>query len=123
MKKDVDYYLNLPYEITIKKLDDGDYFAQYSDTGLNRVVLLSGDGKTVEDAISDLREAFVCYLEDAIAKGEYIPEPSSNEDKNKKLSITIQENLVSQIDYHAKKLGINRSAFLSLSARQYIKNL
>ncbi|VEG60413.1 Uncharacterised protein [Campylobacter jejuni subsp. doylei] len=32
--KDLDYYLNLPYEIIIKKLDEkdgGGYFARYKD--------------------------------------------------------------------------------------------
>ena len=36
MKKDLNYYLNLPYTITIKRLDDGDYFAQYADMGLTK---------------------------------------------------------------------------------------
>ena len=36
MKKDLNYYLNLPYTITIKKLDDGDYFAQYVEGALEK---------------------------------------------------------------------------------------
>ena len=122
MKKDVEYYLNLPYDINVKILDDGDYFVQYNDIGLNKVVMMYGDGKTVDEAINDLRDAFRCYLEDAIAKGEYIPEPNNNL-KSIPLSITMKEDLVSEIDYHAKQLGVNRSAFLAISAKQYIKSL
>lgn len=120
MKKDINYYLNLPYEIKINRLDDGDYFAQYIDVGLNKAVLMSGDGATPNDAIDDLKEAFKCYLEDAILKGEFIPEPTCDE-KSKNLAITIKQSLVDEIDFYAKKMGLSRSAFLAVSAKNYIK--
>nr|DAK15191.1 MAG TPA: HicB-like antitoxin [Caudoviricetes sp.]DAS13649.1 MAG TPA: hypothetical protein [Caudoviricetes sp.] len=122
MKKDVNYYLNLPYEIKIIRLEDGDYFAQYADVGLNKLVLMAGDGKTPNDAIEDLKEAFRCYLEDAIAKSEFIPEPLKDE-KSKNLAVTIKQSLVDEIDFYAKKMGLSRSAFLAVSAKQYIKTL
>ena len=122
MKKDVNYYLNLPYEIKIVRLDDGDYFAQYIDVGLNKTVLMAGDGKTPNEAIDDLKEAFRCFLADAIAKNEFIPEPIKN-DKSRNLAVTIKESLVDEIDYYANKMGLSRSAFLAVSAKQYIKTL
>lgn len=121
-KKDVNYYLNLPYEIKIVRLDDGDYFAQYIDAGLNKAVLMAGDGKTPNEAIDDLKEAFRCFLTDAIAKNEFIPEPIKN-DKSRNLAVTIKESLVDEIDYYANKMGLSRSAFLAVSAKQYIKTL
>ena len=45
MKKDLNYYLSLPYIITVKRLDDGDYFAQYADAGLTKNALMAGWGK------------------------------------------------------------------------------
>ncbi len=38
MKKDLNYYLSLPYTITVKRLEDGDYFAQYVDAGLKKLL-------------------------------------------------------------------------------------
>lgn len=117
--KDVDYYLNLPYQIKIIQLEDGDYFAQYDERGLNKV-LMSGDGKSPNEAIEDLKNAFACFLEDAIKNNEFIPEPTK-EDKSRNLAITIKQSLIDEIDFHAKKLGISRSAFLALCANQYMK--
>lgn len=118
--KDVDYYLNLPYQIKIIQLEDGDYFAQYDDKALKKIVLMSGDGKSPNEAIEDLKNAFACFLEDAIKNNEFIPEPTK-EDKSKNLAITIKQSLVDEIDFYAKKLGISRSAFLAISAKQYMK--
>ncbi len=75
MTKDVDYYLNLPYAIEVKRLDDGEYFAQYTDTWLVKNNLMAGWGKSEDEAVSELREAFACYVEDALAKNEKIYEP------------------------------------------------
>ena len=68
MKKDLNYYLNLPYTITIKRLDDGDYFAQYADMGLTKNNLMAGWGATEAEAIADLKEAFACYVEGAAVR-------------------------------------------------------
>lgn len=72
MKKNLDYYLNLPYTITVKRLDNGDYFAQYADIGLTKNNLMAGWGKSEAEAISDLKETFTCYIESALQSGEII---------------------------------------------------
>ncbi|MBP3208048.1 MAG: type II toxin-antitoxin system HicB family antitoxin [Campylobacter sp.] len=122
MKKDINYYLNLPYEIKIIRLDDGDYYAKYADSELNKKVLMAGDGKTPNEAIDDLKSAFACYLESAIEEGEFIPEPAQK-DKSKNLAVTIKESLLNEIDFYAKKMGLSRSAFLAISAKNYIKTI
>ena len=63
MKKDLDYYLSLPYTITIKRLKDGDYYAQYADIGLTKDHLLAGWGASEAEAINELKSAFACYVE------------------------------------------------------------
>ncbi len=122
MKKDINYYLNLPYNINLTQLEDGDYFAQFNDKELNNFVLLAGDGKTPNEAIKDLREAFACYLEEALKNDDFIPEPVQN-DKSENLAITLKNSLIDEIDFYAKKMGLTRSAFLALSAKAYIKSL
>ncbi|VEG60161.1 Uncharacterised protein family (UPF0150) [Campylobacter jejuni subsp. doylei] len=54
--KDLDYYLNLPYEIIIKKLDEkdgGGYFARYKD-----FPYIMGEGENEIKALKDVKEAF-----------------------------------------------------------------
>ncbi|MCV3474004.1 type II toxin-antitoxin system HicB family antitoxin [Campylobacter sp. CNRCH_2014_2849] len=50
---------------------------------------MAGDGKTPNEAIEDLKNAFACYLEEALEKNEFIPEPMQN-DKSKNLAITLK---------------------------------
>jgi len=75
VKKDLDYYMSLPYAIEVVPIPDsqgGGYTAQLPQLGRFAFV---GDGETIEEAISDLeyfkRERFVAYLKDGIE----IPEP------------------------------------------------
>jgi antitoxin HicB len=70
--KDLDYYLALPYTITLTELDPGEggWFA--------RVEELPGcmsDGETPEEAREMIREAMELWLEVRIEKGYPIPEP------------------------------------------------
>ncbi|KEA46230.1 hypothetical protein CR66_03250 [Campylobacter mucosalis] len=117
MKKDINYYLNLPYEIKIVRLDDGDYYAQYADARLNKLVLMSGDGKTPNEAVDDLQNAFKSYLEYAIEAGREIPEPY-DENKKVRVNVSLSQGLLNSIDSVSK----NRSAFLEKAASMALAN-
>ena len=123
MKKNLDYYLNLPYTITVKRLDDGDYFAQYADIGLTKNNLMAGWGKSEAEAISDLKSAFKDALAQMLSDNEEIIEPKLLSHKTKSYAITMKENIMQEIDAAAKELGISRSAFLAISAKNYIRAL
>ncbi|WP_033915812.1 HicB family protein [Campylobacter sputorum] len=113
MKKDLDYYLNLPYTIVVKKLNDGDYFAKYSDAGLIKNNLMAGWGKSEMEAIKDLKEAFACYVESALKNGETIYEPI-DENVKIRINLTIPKGVVNAIDLVTK----NRSAWLCELAKK-----
>ncbi|ALV64643.1 type II toxin-antitoxin system HicB family antitoxin [Campylobacter fetus] len=116
--KDLNYYLNLPYTISIKKLDDGDYFAEYSDINLTKNNLIAGWGKDEIEAINDLKDAFACYVEGALKDGDFIPEPLV-EDKKVRINITLPKSLIESID----KITKNRSQFLAESANLRLSSL
>lgn len=120
--KDLNYYLSLPYKINIIRLEDGDYFAQFENKALKRKVLMCGTGKSADEAINDLKTSFACYVEDALEKGEFIPE-DNQKDKSKNIAVTLKNSLIDEIDYYAKELGISRSAFLAMSAKNYMRSL
>ena len=60
MMKNKDYYLNLAYEVTVRKLseeDGGGYFAYYKD-----FKGVMGDAESIEEAMIYVKSAFSCYL-------------------------------------------------------------
>ena len=122
MKKDLNYYLNLPYEVVVVRDKNFDstyyYYAYYKE-----YKFIKGTGENEAEAIADLKEAFKCALGEMLADGEKIKEPQSLENKTKNYAITMKENIMHEIDDAAKQLGISRSAFLTISAKNYIQNL
>ena len=109
--KDLNYYLNLPYEIIVRKLsqkDGGGYFANYKD-----FPYIMGDGESEAEAIADAREAFKGALEVMLENNDYIKEPSSTEAKVR-INITLDKSLIEAID----KVTHNRSKFLNDCAKE-----
>ena len=113
----------MPYTITVKRLYDGDYFAQYADIGLTKNNLMAGWGKSEAEAISDLKSAFKDALAQMLADKEEIIETKLLSHKTKSYAITMKENIMQEIDIAAKELGVSRSAFLAISAKNYIRAL
>lgn len=116
MKKDLNYYLNLPYTISVKKLKDGDYYAEYTDANLTKNTLMAGWGKNEMEAINDLKEAFSCFVESALKDGDFIPEPN---DKSVRVNICLPRSLLNAID----KVTKNRSKFLSEAANMKLAEI
>jgi predicted RNase H-like HicB family nuclease len=70
MTKDLSYYLNLPYTITLQKDDEGCFVA--------RIAELPGclaDGESEAIAIENLRSMQALWIEDALDSKHEIPEP------------------------------------------------
>lgn len=89
MQKDLEYYLNLPYEIVLRKLkpqEGGGYFAYYKD-----FPYIMGDGESEIQALEDVKEAFKGAIALMLEKKDYIKEP---EDKRVEINITIPQSLL-----------------------------
>ena len=109
--KDLQYYLNLPYEIIVRKLsqkDGGGYFANYKD-----FPYIMGDGESEAEAIADVKKAFAFVIETDLAEGKRIKEPSNTEAKVR-INITLDKSLIEAID----KVTHNRSKFLANCAKE-----
>jgi len=73
--KDVNYYLNLPYTVTLRRDEDGDTVA--------RVVELPGctaHGHNKAEALKNLDENMSIWITDCLESGDPIPEPVGDED-------------------------------------------
>ena len=128
MKKDLDYYMSLPYVIEVVPIPDsegGGYTAQLPQVGRFAIV---GDGETPEEAIADLentkRLRFAAYLE----KGVEIPEPEPEKEEfsgrfvirlpkilHRHLSGAAKSNRVSLNQYTAYLLSTNLQLDISES--------
>jgi len=119
--RNLNYYLNLPYiAIVVKDTNFDDtfyYYAYYKE-----YEYIKGAGNNEAEAISDLKSAFKDALAQMLSDNEEIIEPRSLSIKTKSYAITMK-NVMQEIDAAAKELGISRSAFLAISAKNYIRAL
>ena len=73
MKKDIDYYLDLNYDIKIRRLSE-----EEGGGWVGQIPLLPGcmsDGETVEELLANVNDAKKCWLETCLKTGRPIPEP------------------------------------------------
>jgi predicted RNase H-like HicB family nuclease len=113
MQKDLSYYMDLDYEIIIKRTkkdDKNSWLAYYKD-----FKNVNSEGESASEAIYSVREAFVEYVKFAIEKKQHIFEPSEHE-RAVRINISINAASLKKIDDYIKPLHISRSAFLQKSA-------
>ncbi|MGK7930686.1 MAG: type II toxin-antitoxin system HicB family antitoxin [Microcystaceae cyanobacterium] len=70
-RQSLEYYLNLPYAITLYPESEGGYVAEIKD--------LQGcltQGETLEETMNNINEAKALWLETAYDEGDTIPLPS-----------------------------------------------
>ena len=120
--RNLNHYLNLPYVAIVvkdKNFDDTFYYYAY----YKEYEYIKGAGNNEVEAISDLKSAFKDALAQMLSDNEEIIEPKLLSHKTKSYAITMKENIMQEIDAAAKELGISRSAFLAISAKNYIRAL
>lgn len=113
-------YLKLDYEIIVRALapdEGGGWFAYYKD-----FKGVMGDGETPDEAIKDVRNAFVAFVQNAINNNDKIPMPSSRHPKAVRLNITIPQDELEKIDDYAKAHSMSRSGLIQAAAREYMRS-
>ncbi|MCL2152664.1 MAG: type II toxin-antitoxin system HicB family antitoxin [Oscillospiraceae bacterium] len=107
--KDINYYLGLPYNVTVQEIHDesGDYY--YA-----RVLELDGcqsHGATVEEAYLNIREAMEGWIEVKLEFGDPIPEPISDNNYSGKFNIRIPKSLHRRLAMEAKNEGVSMNQY------------
>ncbi len=69
-----DYFRTLPYGITLRKDDEGDWVARAAE-----LPGCTAHGSTPAEALKNLDEVMELWLEDALISGTAIPEPRTTE--------------------------------------------
>jgi len=102
MNKDLEYYLHLPYRITIQPDPTGGYVVSVPD--------LPGcisQGDTVEEAMKMIEDAKKAWISVALEDGDQIPEPESQEEYSGKLVVRMPKSLHRTLSDQAKTEGVS----------------
>ena len=116
MKKDLKYYMELRYPITItKEVEDGEvyYAAELPD-----LPGCGAQGKTVEEALARLEEAKELWIETSIEKAMEIPEPASGEEFSGKILLRIPPRLHMKLTLKARKEEASLNQFIRKTLEQ-----
>jgi len=113
MKKDLNYYLNLNYPITLSQ--DEENGKVYFEAEIPDLPGCGAHGETIEEALKKLDEAKQLWLEVSLERGLTIPEPASEDEFSGKFLLRIPARLHMQLTKAARKEN--------MSLNQYIRSL
>jgi antitoxin HicB len=109
-RKDLKYYMSLPYTIQITREDESTWFA--------RVVELPGcmtEGDTPEEAADMIQDALGAWLEVALEDGRPIPEPQTTETYSGRFVVRVPRTLHQQLVEAAEQEGVSLNQFINVA--------
>jgi antitoxin HicB len=109
-RKDLKYYLSLPYTIQITREDESTWFA--------RVVELPGcmtEGDSPEEAADMIQDALAAWLEVALEDGRSIPEPQTTEAYSGRFVVRVPRTLHQQLVEAAEQEGVSLNQFINVA--------
>ncbi|OPX84228.1 MAG: HicB family protein [Pelotomaculum sp. PtaB.Bin104] len=107
--KSLDYYLNLPYEIKLRKLavdEGGGWLASIPD-----LPGCMSDGETPEEALANVEDEKKSWIETCLELGHPVPEPITNEYSGQ-LRIRIPKSLHRNLSERAKEENVSLNQFI-----------
>jgi antitoxin HicB len=111
MEKTVDYYVNLPYTIELRKdPEDEGWFVRVKEL---RGCMSEGD--TAEEALAMIREAMELWLEVALEEGIPIPEPRADEDYSGKFVVRVPRSLHRELVEEASRQGASLNQYINVA--------
>ena len=109
-RKDLNYYLALPYTIQITREDETTWFA--------RVVELPGcmtEGDTPEEVADMIQDALASWLAVALEDGRPIPEPQAAEAYSGRFVVRVPRTLHQQLVEAAQQEGVSLNQFINVA--------
>ncbi len=100
--KDINYYKNIKYPLTILQEDDGSYFAEYPD--LKGCMTAADTFEEIHEMAEDAKSA---WLETALENDVPIPEPKNISAYSGTFKLRIPKSLHKQLAEEAKTEGIS----------------
>jgi antitoxin HicB len=108
--KNLDYYRSLPYGITLRKDEEGDWVARVEE-----LPGCTAHGGTQAEALGKLEEIKTAWIEDAIESGDVfgIPEPKVSELPSGKWLQRVPRSLHKSLTDAAKREGVSLNQFVT----------
>jgi antitoxin HicB len=109
-RKDLKYYLSLPYTIQITREDETTWFA--------RVMELPGcmtEGDSPEEAADMIQDALATWLEIALEDGRPIPEPQATETYGGRFVVRVPRTLHQQLVEAAEQEGVSLNQLINVT--------
>ncbi len=115
LKKKVEYYMNLPYTMTVKRHDDqGIYYL----AGFVELPDLFMVGSTLEAAVKALQIEQPGYFEECIKRGFKIPVPAESQKYSGKLNFRMPKQLHQKVAVIAQSEGVSINQYLLAAVSQ-----
>lgn len=108
--KDLNYYLNLNYDIKLRKLTGEEGSGWFAE-----IPLLPGcisDGETPEEAITNINDAKKCWVEACLELGRSIPEPLID-DFSGQLRLRMPKSLHRALSEKAREENISLNQYIN----------
>jgi antitoxin HicB len=115
MRKDLDYYMALPYTIELSQDPEAGWFVQVKEL---RGCMSQGD--TAEEAVAMIREAMELWLEVSLEDGLPIPEPRSIEDYSGKFVVRVPRSLHRRLVEAAAKDSVSLNQYINVALAQAV---
>ena len=104
--KELNYYLNLNYPLTMTREEDGSYFVAYPDL---KGCFSTGDD--IKEAIEMANDAKKAWLETAIENNIYIPEPKQEEEYSGNFKLRMPKSLHKALADAAQQEGVSMNQY------------
>ena len=108
IKKDLEYYLGLPYKVVLYPAEEGGYAIEIPE--------LPGcisQGQTLEEAYEMIQDAKRGWLDIALQDGETIPEPTRAEEYSGKFNIRVPKSLHRALVEKAKEENVSLNQYVN----------
>lgn len=107
--KTLEYFLQLPYGTTLRKDEDKDWVAK-----IDELPGCTAHGETKAEALENLEEVQRVWIEDAIAAGEQVPEPTRDQGlPSGKWLQRVPRSLHKRLAEQARQEGVSLNQFIT----------
>ena len=114
-EKDLNYYMNLPYTIILKRYPDGGYFAEVKELP---GCMTEADSR--EEVLTMIEDAMKGWIELALKDGQPVPEPVE-ESYSGKILLRTPKSLHKVLLDKAKSEGVSLNQYLVYQLSKAIK--
>jgi len=104
--KNIEYYLGLPYRVVIHPSPEGGYAVEIPE--------LPGclsQGETLQEALEMIEDAKLCWISDALERGEEVPEPV-DETYSGRILVRAPKSLHRALAERAREEGVSLNQYI-----------